>query len=335
VPLHGIILASQDSTGVHLYAIDPASGDVTAERTFAFDSNSYFPALNSSDPGWIERESFNSDFTELAATEPQQADGSQNAGYIDTSGLFHALTASPGGYGTTLQYNAIGFSPATGHLWYQTPQGSGSDTGILGSVDPQAGSGSMQVEKGSPSANSMIGGYNDRLFFAPDGYGPIDIAAFSLDGNIFLPGGLEADRQVVGPEGYVVGREGKVDDNMMPSRPLPADVMGWPELPVSATSFLMLGAKWPADENAKTQIYDVIIHADSCSAIPLLPLSNRQVQETAVNPATTEVAFTSVNGSVTSLFTTSLAGHQDQPTKLVDLSSDQLGSAYWLLAWNP
>lgn len=331
---HGIVLASQDPTGVHLFAIDPTSGRVTGERTFAFDSNTFTPALNSSDPGWIERESFNSDFTELAATGPQQADGSQNAGYIDTSGQFHALTASPSGYGTTLQYDAIGFNPATGRLWYQTPQGSGSDTGMLGSVDPQAGPGTMRTERGSPSANGMVGGYNNRLFFAPDGYGPIDIAAFSIGGAIFLPGGLEADRQAVGPEGYVVGREGNVDDNMMPSRPLPTDVMGWPQLPVSATSFLMLGAKWPADENGKTQIYDVIIHADSCSAIPLLPLSNRQVQETAVNPAKTEVAFISVNGSITSLFTTSLSGHQDQPTKLIDLSSNELGSAYWLLAWN-
>lgn len=335
VSLHGIILASQDVTGVHIFSFDPASGQVTAERSFISDSDAATPALSSNDPGWIERQSFNQAYTQLAATGPQQADGSQDAGFVDTNGQFHALTASPGGYGTTLQYNAIGFNPASGRLWFQTPQGSGSDGGQLGSVGPQLGSSSMRVERGSPSANSVIGGYNDRLFFAPDGYGPIDIAAFSMDGDIFLPGGIEADRQIGGPEGYSVGSEGKVDDTMTPSRPLPTDVMGWPVSPVSATSFLMLGAKWPADEDSKTQIYDVKIHANSCSAIPLLPVSNREVEQTTVNPARTKVAFTSVNGDVTSLFITSLSGQQNQPIKLADLSSDQLGTSYWLLGWNP
>ena len=134
--LHGIVLAietGQDT--VELEALNPATGASTATRTFAGGTATL--AVDPSDPGYVWRQAFNQDLTEMAATGPQAADGSTSAGYVSDQGGYTALTASTsGGYGTPLQKTAIGFNPRTGDLWYQTPQGNGGPYGHFGYVNP-------------------------------------------------------------------------------------------------------------------------------------------------------------------------------------------------------
>jgi hypothetical protein len=71
----------------------PNTGAVSGSWTF--DPGGNTSAVDPQAPGWIWRQKFNSDFTELAASGPQTADGSTTAGYVNANGSYTALTEMP------------------------------------------------------------------------------------------------------------------------------------------------------------------------------------------------------------------------------------------------
>lgn len=297
-PLHGIVIAYKtDKDTVELLAVDPGTGNVTATRTFSDASSGANVALDDQDPGRVWVQAFNRDLSELAATGPEQADGSQSAGYL-VGDKYVPLTAdTSGGYGTVLKKQAIAFNPKTGYLWYQTPQGNGGSDGIFGTVDPTTHRDAV-VKNVTPFSNGVIGGYNDRVFFRPDGM-PEDIAV--VPSNVYLPGGPEVDRAPVN-WGFQIGEYGKVDVDMTPTTPLsPKNAeIGWMGVPVSSKTFLA---------KSDTQLYLDTVGPGVVSVKPLLPTSNRQLGDMAVSPDHNNVAYiSSIGNSGGQLWTTSLAG---------------------------
>jgi hypothetical protein len=76
-------------------ALDPTTGTMSQRRTFMGGNASL--AFDNSDPGFVWRQAFNSDLTEMAASGPQEADGSSNAGVVTYQGGYRQLTASTSG----------------------------------------------------------------------------------------------------------------------------------------------------------------------------------------------------------------------------------------------
>ena len=322
--LHGIILAVEPSSNtLQLEALSPATGAVTATRTFAGGSATL--AFDPQDPGFVWRQAFNQNLTEMAATGPQAADGSTSAGFVDDHGAYTALTASTsGGYGTPLQKTAISFNPGTGDLWYQTPQGNGSSGGQFGYVNPATRADTL-VKNSSGFQNGMIGGYNDRVYFGANGYGPVDIAA--VPSSAYLSGGIEVDRDPVN-NAYQIARDGKVTTMTPDTRMSPSNIdVPWMKLPIDATRFL-------ASDTGNQQLYVGTVSRGVVHVRALLPASSRTVGEAVVNPAHTMVAFVSSTGSENQLYVTSLTAGASQPVLLGSFDAS-LGSAYGLIAWIP
>ena len=322
--LHGIILAVESSSNtLQLEALNPATGAVTATRTFAGGSATL--AFDPQDPGFVWRQAFNQNLTEMAATGPPAADGSTSAGFVNAQGAYTALTASTsGGYGTPLQKTAISFNPETGDLWYQTPQGNGSSGGQFGYVDPATRADTL-LKNSSGFQNGVIGGYNDRVYFGANGYGPVDIAA--VPSSAFLSSGVEVDRDPVN-NAYQIARDGKVTTMTADTRMSPSNIdVPWMKLPIDATRFL-------ASDTGNQQLYVGTVGRRVVRVQPLLPASSRTVGEAVVNPGRTMVAFFSSTGSENQLYVTSLSGGTSQPALLGSFNAS-LGSAYGLIDWIP
>jgi hypothetical protein len=326
--LHGIVLATMTGQNtVQLQALSPATGAVTQTRTFTGGSASL--ALNTSDPGFVWQQAFDRNFTKVAATGPQAADGSQSVGVVNDKGVYTPLTASTsGGYGTTLQKNAIGFNPGTGDLWYQTPQGNGSDGGQFGYVNLRTGRDTL-IKNSSGFQNGVVGGENDRVYFAPDGHGvyaPIDILAHT--DQVYLPSGSEVQRDAV-DNGYKVSWQDNAND-MTPDTQItgmPWSGVPWMSIPVDSHRFL-------GTEVNGNQLYVGILGKSVVNLRPLLPDSNRSVGEIVVSPDHTQVAFVSTDaGGQNELFVASLSAIKGQPRQLSAFNGN-LGEAYGLLAWN-
>ncbi|HEY6275421.1 MAG TPA: hypothetical protein VIX86_03745 [Streptosporangiaceae bacterium] len=321
--LHGIILATQPSSNtIELEALNPATGAVTATRTFAGGSATL--AYDPQDPGYVWRQAFNRGLTEMAATGPQASDGSTSAGFVNDQGIYTPLTASTsGGYGTPLQKAAIGFNPMTGDLWYQTPQGNGSSGGQFGFVNPATHVDTL-VKNSSGFQNGVIGGYNDRVYFGADGYGPVDIGAVPY--SVFL-GGMQVERDPVN-NAYQIARDGKVSVMTPDTRLSPSSVdVPWMKLPIDATQFL-------AADTSNQQLYVGTLGHKVVDLQPLLPVSSRTVGDAVVNPAHTVVAFVATAGSQTQLYEASLSAHMGQPRLLASFNAN-LGGAYGLIDWVP
>jgi hypothetical protein len=258
----------------------------------------------------------------VAAGGPEQADGSQSAGFISVDGSYTQLTADASGYGEVLQKWPIGFNPESGDLWYMTPQGQGGAEGIFGHVDPDVGPESdTVVEDTTPTANSAIGGYNNRVFFRPDGF-PSSVAALTLAGMVFLPGGIEVTRDW----GFKIAPYGEttVDSpETTPVQPADADI-GWPRVPVDDKSFIT---------EFEEQIYLNTIESGSVSVKPLLPDSNRNVGDIVVSPDGETAVFVSFTGSLVELWAINLSG-DSEPVQLTGFDPD-LEPSHGLIDWLP
>ena len=324
--LHGIVVAVETALNtVQLEALDPTTGAITQTRTFTGGPASL--AFDPSDPGFVWRKSFNKTFTAMAASGPQAADGSVSAGTVNDQGVYTPLTASTsGGYGTTLQKKAIGFNPATGDLWYQTPQGNGSPSGQFGYVS--LATGKDQLPKQQPFQNGFAGGYNDRVYFAQNGYGPIDIGA--ITGSVFLPGGPEVSRDPVN-NGFQIGRYGQNSDNIPDTRISPSIDVPWMLIPVDSRRFL-------ATDTSHTQLFLCSLGQGVVHMHPLLPVSNRQVGDVVVDPTRSLVAFVATDaGGQQQLYASSLSTLNSVPrqlTQFTGIPGNAYGPAnYGLLAW--
>jgi hypothetical protein len=324
--LHGIVVAVETALNtVQLQALDPTTGAITVTRTFAGGPASL--AYDSNDPGFVWRESFNQTFTAIAASGPQAADGSVSAGTVNDQGVYAPLTASTsGGYGTTLQKKAIGFNPGTGDLWYQTPQGNGSPSGQFGFVSLT--SGKDQFAKQQTFQNGFAGGYNDRVYFAQNGYGPIDVSA--VTDSVFLPGGPEVSRDTVNG-GFQIGKYGENTDLITDTPASPSGDMPWMLIPVDSRRFL-------ATDTDHTQLYLCTLGGGVIHVHALLPTSNRRVEDVVVDPTGSLVAFVSTDtGGQEQLYVSSLSALTSQPRQLSQFAGIPGNSygldQYGLLAW--
>jgi hypothetical protein len=319
--LQGIILGIDGDTGVKLEALDPGTGQVTAVREFPTAQAADEP-LNLHSRGAEARQAFNSDFTELSATGPQQSDGSQAAGYLDAAGQFHALTASPSGFTNPVTNTALAFNPATGRLWYQSSDGNKT---WYESVDPNAGAGSARHETLHQAANVD---YQNPTYFAQNGFGPVDALA---GGTLFMPNGPELDYWSDAAGAWLVeGGYGQDNLNNPPLSIHPAGITPALLLPVSTASFIIIGTA--SDYSATLYVCTLFGHDVRCH--PLVPVTNNDIGDVVLNPAHTVLAFTATVGQEESLFTVKLGTHGPyQPTKVLTFAPGQLAGGYWLLDW--
>ena len=315
-------------------AYDPTTGQVTGTRNFPTAALPP-PPLD----GYVIRQEFNADFTEVVAQGPLAADGSSPAGTTGQSGKFTALTAgTSAGYGSPTPKSPIAFNPKDGRLWYvygNAPDGSS----LLGSVDPAVGASSDRKEPGVgklaytdlqplyqfgyTSAGGVIPGY-----FAPDGYGPADPTQFASPGHFFLPGGVEMYASG-GNGAFQVGPEGKMSPSA-PQLPVTNTDVGFAKLPVSSNSFIATN-----EAVSPTQYYLCTIGPKSISSAPLLPPSTTRFVggDMALDSSGGQLAFLSTAGDVISLYTTPLKSGQE-PTQVVAKIQAPQGYLVRLLAWN-
>jgi hypothetical protein len=312
--------------GAKLSAYDPASGKMTATRSFPAAAE--LP-INGNYTGYLLRPHWNADFSAMIAQGPVASDGSAGAGITDPSGNYKPLTAgTSGGYGSPAVKVPLGFNPLTGRLWYVNGVDAAGNT-PLGSVDPQVGPASDRRESTAKHSAGFYyapsNGASNVGYFAPDGFGPADANVFGT--TLFLPGGTELGYVAAGGELQVqVGKEGTLSDNG-PYLPVTSNQpVGVPKLPVRKNSFVAFGDTVP------TQLYLCTIGASQITASPLLPASTRVIQDVGVDPTGTKLAFVSTAGDVASLYTVSLAGSH-QLNKLGDIALSS-GDTVHVLAWN-
>ena len=319
--LHGIVLGIDGDASVKLEALDPGTGQVTAVREFPTGQAAEEP-LNLSSRGAEARQAFNSDFTELSATGPQQSDGSQAAGYLDTTGQFHALTASPSGFTNPVTNTALAFNPVTGRLWYQSSDG---NTTWYESADPSTGASSARHETLKQAANVD---YENPTYFAQNGWGPVP----TLDGGVlYMPSGRELDYWTDASGAWLVeGRYGQYNLNNSPLNIHPADITPTLLLPVSKSSFIIIGT----GNDYSATLYTCTLAGHNVECHPLVPVTNNKFGDVILNPTHTELAFTATVGQEESLFTVKLgADGPYQPTKVLTFEPGQLAGGYWLLDW--
>jgi hypothetical protein len=314
-------VVTADNT-MRVEALDPTTGTMSQSGTFMGGNASL--AFDNSDPGFVWRQAFNSSFTEMAASGPQEADGSSNAGVVTYQGGYRQLTASTSGsYGGQLKKYAIGFNPGTGDLWYMTDQGK------YGYVSHTTGKDT--VLKSNAPQNGVIGGANDRTYFVPKMQGtyvPIDILAHTDD--VYLPGGPEVDRDPVN-DAYKIGNYNHITD-MTPdikTTGVPWNGLPWMAIPVDSHRFL-------ATDNQTNELYVGAISGNTVHLHPLLPKnSNVALGDMVASPDKTEVAFIGTNeGGQNHLYVASLSAYKSPPRELPQFDSN-LGSAYGMLDWLP
>ena len=321
---------AQGST--HLSAYDPAGGKVTATRSFPRTDR--LP-INGNFSGYILRQQFNSDFSAMTAQGPREADGSRSAGITDPSGLYQPLTAATsGGYGSPAVKWPLAFNPATGRLWYTYGDGAATagnrlGSSLVGSVDPQVGASSERREVLVPETShdnngpfSFPAGNGALGYFAADGFGPIDVT-FGIP-DLFLAGGTDVSK---GVGGFQIGKEGTLDHTKAPILPATTSV-GDPKLPVSNNSFVA----FDDSPDATTQLYLCTIGKSQITTKPLLPPSNRVIQDVALDPTGTKLAFVSTAGDLNTLYIVDLTGTNRLST-LGEVAVPS-GSTVQVLAWH-
>ena len=256
--LHGIIMGAVTANNtMRVEALDPTTGAITRSRTFVGGGASL--AVDNGDPGFVWRQAFNTDFTEMAASGPQEADGSSNAGVVSYQGGYRQLTASTSAsYGAQLKKYGIGFNPGTGDLWYMT------DHGNFGYVNHKTRKDTL-LNSSAPQ-NGVIGGASDRTYFVPTTHGsyePIDILAHT-DG-VYLPSGPEVDRDPV-YDTYKIGKYNHITD-MTPdvkTTGVPPDGVPWMAIPVDDHRFLATGVN-------TNELYLGALIGNTVHLHPLLP----------------------------------------------------------------
>jgi hypothetical protein len=327
--LRGIVLLVYSPgalPGVQLSAYDPASGKVTATRSFP--AAAQLP-INGNYTGYLLRQDFNADFSAMIAQGPVASDGSASAGITDPSGNYKPLTAGvSGGYGSPPVKVPLAFNPLTGRLWYVNGVDAAGNT-PLGSVDPQVGSASDRREftakhdAGFSYTASSVGAANVG-YFAPDGFGPVNA---SFGAHLFLPGGTELSWVAAAGEFQVqAGKEGTLNGNEPWLPVTPNQTNGVPKLAVSKDSFVAFS------DAAPRQLYLCTIGASEITAVPLLPESNRLVEDVGLDSTGTKLAFLSTAGDITTLYTVSLTGaHQLTTVGEIQVPS---GAIAHVLAWN-
>lgn len=263
----GIILANipADGSAVTLDAIDPATGNVTATRTFTGGQATL--AISIFDQGTVWRSDFNSGFTEAAATGPQASDGSQSAGYVDTSGTYTALTASSTGYSSIVDKLAVGFAP-NGDLWYMDQGSNGTQ---FGHVNPTVGPSSDQAYSGTAPYQADATG-SERAYMTPAGIPDAVSAALT---TMWLPGGTEVTQDLHGP-GYLIGPWGKISSST-PDTPITGGGDDWMVAPVNSRQFV-------TEDNSKTQLWLNTIEHGTVQTTPLLPVTNRAFKQRGGQP---------------------------------------------------
>lgn len=311
----GIIVAHVpfDNT-VTLEAVDPATGSITATRTFTGgQAQLTVDPMDQVNPG-VWRSDFNSSFTEAAATGPQASDGSQSAGYVNLGGIYTALTAGSTGYSSVLDKIAIGFAP-DGDLWYVI-QGSGGTQ--FGHVNPAAGPSSDQPYNGTaPYASDASG--SERAYMTPAG---VPDAVSSAQTTLYLPGGTEVTKDPAGP-GLQIGPWGQITSST-PDTPIQGGgdnwvvAPDWMAAPVNSRQFLM-------EDPAKTVLWLNTIENGAVHTTALLPVTNRAFTSAVVSPDGQTVAILDSDGT---LWTVPVTG--GQPKQIATLNMTMSTS---LVAW--
>lgn len=306
----GIILANipADGSSVTLDAIDPATGKVTATRTFTGGQATL--AISIFDQGTVWRSDFNSTFTEAAATGPQASDGSQSAGYVDTSGTYTAVTASSTGYSSIADKQAIGFAP-NGDLWYMVQ---GSDGTQFGHANPAAGPASDQSYRGTTPYQSDATG-SERAYVTPAGIPDAVSAALT---TTYLPGGTEVSQDINGP-GYLIGPWGQIS-NSTPDTPIEGGGGDWMVAPVSSRQFL-------TEDSGKTQLWLNTIEHGVVQSTAILPATNRTINSAVVSPNGQTAAILGSDGT---LWIVPISGGQPRQVMGFNASLTQFGG---LVAW--
>ncbi len=317
----GIIVADVafDNT-VTLDAIDPATGNITATRTFTGgQAQLTADPMDQVNPG-VWRSDFNSSFTEAAATGPQASDGSQSAGYVNLGGIYTALTASTTGYSSVLDKIAIGFAP-DGDLWYLIQSSSGPGSTQFGHVNPAAGPSSDQPYNGTaPYASDATG--SERAYMTPAGV-PDSVGAALT--TMWLPSGTEVTQDLNGP-GYLIGPWAKISSSALDTpiqsgggdwRLAPA----WMVAPVNSRQFLM-------KDPASTELWLNTITNGAIMATPLLPVTNRSFNSAVVSPDGQTVAVLDSDGT---LWTVPVTGGQPKQVATGISITNFTG----LIAWTP
>jgi hypothetical protein len=303
---------------VTTWALDPATGAVTGTRVFSAAGTD--PAVDWEVPGTEWRQAFNTSFTELAATSPQQADGTTTAGYADTSGVYTALTGPNTGYAAASE-DAVGFNPSTGDFWYVIPQGNNGN-GEFGYTSQQSSHPANHLVPQLPTNGSFY-------YFAPGGWGPISADLGTVTpSTVYLPGGTEVryNPSDSPDSGYQVGPYGRIGADS-PTLPMSdPNASAWPLAAVNGKSFVAM-------DSGESELYLCTIGAHSVSVRPLLPSSTRTLTgEVAVDPSQDTVAFIATSGSQYSLYTISLTG-TSQPRLVTNLSPDMSDLGLKLIAW--
>jgi hypothetical protein len=308
----GIIVAdvSFDNT-VTLDAIDPATGNVTATRTFTGGQAQL--TIDPMDQRMIWRSDFNNSFTEAAASGPQASDGSQSAGYVNLGEIYTALTAGATGYSSVLDKIAIGFAP-DGDLWYMIQGSSGSSGVQFGHVNPAAGPSSDQAYNGTAPYESDASG-SERAYITQAGVPDAVSAALT---TMWLPGGTEVTQDLNGP-GYLIGPWAKISSST-PDTPIKGGGDDWMVAPVNSRQFL-------TEDNAKTELWLNTIAKGAVWTTPLLPVTNRSFTSAVVSPDGQTVAVLDSDGT---LWTVPVTG--GQPKQVAGLN---MTSYTELVAWTP
>jgi len=317
--LHGIVVADNLGSSVQLRAVDPQTGAVTATHSFAGGVGT-------------SRQAFNADFTAMAATGPQESDGSTTVGVL-TMGGYEPLTSPPTSFGVVNRKQAIGFDP-NGNLWFLQSQPDGSDQ-MYGYVE-KAGDLSLQNHKvvwrigHDWSANGMPSSLADQATLvpvAPNRYEPIPTLATT--DWLYLPSGkTELQRDTVMDQ-YQVGKPLTLTTASMhdvATSGVPHS--GLPRFATAVDSQWFLGL----DTNGNQLYLGTVKDYSSVSLTPLLPANNWTVHKVVVSPDLGQLAFTASepNGGPTHLFVAPLRGGQPHDLNFGgDLSPDS-NLAAWL-----
>ncbi|NED46452.1 hypothetical protein G3I65_41680 [Amycolatopsis sp. SID8362] len=313
----GIVLATcSGGSSETLTSINPTNAvQATRHFTLAPGDSAAMDCLASVPTGQVLRQQFNRDFTRMAVSTIGMPEGGTHIGYVDhdVPNIFTNLTPPAVGYADPPNQKVPVFNPATGRIWFTSPEGTGS-------VDPDIGPRSSKIESAASAQGTGSEDQHAEIFyFTPDGKLPIGLATGAY--NIYsLDGKTEVDYSI----NYRIGNEGQVDNSIPLAELSDGSETCWPKWFMTADAFLCL----PTD---RTQIFKMTISADRRKIVQtaLLPGTRQPVSDVVANPTGTEVAFVSSMSGRPALYTASTMG-DSAPKKITDLASEDGRPIDWV-----
>jgi hypothetical protein len=327
---HGlVVLHCSDQPALRI--VDPASGAVLASHVLPGGSAAGIsgPSVRLCDaqPGGAA-DALSPDLQRVAATGPNLGDGSSHAGWVDVAtGAFTDATATTIATGFSASHPTDSdptFDPATGDLWFtRSTGGLGQPPSVLRcstaplhcTADTMHGTfGDLQVHHGTAIGR----GGSDLAWLNPSGTAQV------VSGDYLFGGGFN-----VAQPGATASVGGSKQAVTLPGARAVCTVAGW----ASDTSVLC------ADEASGEghQLFLVsgaTADSRSLTGVPLLPPTDMTVDQPAVDPGGTKLAFAATAGSQRSVYLTSLpaagASPADPPAPR---QVTTLGSGDRLVSW--